>query len=173
VSATAAYRHFASHADLIREVKERCQATLAGYMDEELTRTPPADDPEVEAVRRLRALGTGYLRFAIAEPGLFRTAFCHTEAVTSLPFGEWESAAYDKLSGELDEMARLGLIHPEARPLAEMFAWATVHGMANLLVDGPLAGMPDDVREAALNRTMNAIVDGLCQRPWSREHPST
>lgn len=169
VSATAAYRHFSSHADLIHEVKERCQETLARYMDEELTREAASDNPETEAVRRLRALGLGYLRFAIAEPGLFRTAFCHTDT-GKMPFGEWESAAYDKLSAALDELAALGLIHPQARPLAEMFAWSTVHGLAALLVDGPLAGLPEEVREAALNRTMDAVVDGLAQRPWSREH---
>jgi AcrR family transcriptional regulator len=171
VSATAAYRHFAGHAELIHEVKERCQETLARYMDEELTRTAASTDPQVEAVRRLRALGLGYLRFAIAEPGLFRTAFCHTGTAQPMPFGEWESAAYDKLSAALDELSGLGLIHPQARPLAEMFAWASVHGLATLMVDGPLASLPEEVREAALDRTMDAVVDGLSQRPWSREHP--
>jgi len=169
VSATAAYRHFASHADLIHEVKERCQATLARYMDEELTRTPAEDDPKADAVRRLYGLGMGYLRFAIAEPGLFRTAFCHTDSEKDKEITAWESPAYSKLSAVLDELAELGSIHPEARPLAELFPWATVHGLANLLVDGPLGGLPADFREAALRRTLEAVIDGLTQSPLSRE----
>ncbi len=169
VSATAAYRHFASHADLIHEVKERCQGTLARYMDDELTRTPAQDDPKAEAVRRLYALGLGYLHFAIAEPGLFRTAFCHTDSEKDKEIAGWESPAYAKLSAALDELAELGLIHPEVRPLAELFPWATVHGLATLLVDGPLGVLPEEFREAALRRTMDSILDGLTQRPLSRE----
>ena len=171
VSATAAYRHFASHADLMHEVKERCQSTLAGYMDAELDRTEPSEDPAAEAVRRLRALGFGYLRFAIAEPGLFRTAFCHTDSEKEKLMEAWDSPAYARLSAALDELAELDLIAPDVRPLAEVFSWATVHGLANLLVDGPLGGIPDELREAAVERTMAAVIDGLTQRPISREHP--
>jgi AcrR family transcriptional regulator len=171
VSATAAYRHFASHADLMHEVKERCQSTLAGYMDAELTRTAPSDDPQVEAVRRFRALGLGYLRFALAEPGLFRTAFCHTDSAKEKTIEAWDSPAFARLSGALDELTELGLIPADTRPFAEVFPWATVHGLANLLVDGPLGGIPEEIREAALHRTMDAVIDGLCQRPISREHP--
>src|SRR5262249_22115975 len=71
-------RHSANQGDLIQEVKDHCQALLAESMDAELATTPATDDPETAALNRLRALGLGYLRFALAEPGLFRTAFCHT-----------------------------------------------------------------------------------------------
>jgi len=81
----------------------------------------------------------------------------------------WESPAYARLTTALDELVGLGLIHPEVRPLAEVFPWATVHGLAVLLVDGPLAELPAEFREAALARTMDAIIDGLSQRPLSRE----
>src|SRR5262249_21113232 len=81
VSATAAYRHFTNHGDLIHEVKERCQTTLAEYMDAELAAAAPlSEEPQTAAVQRLRALGIGYIRFALAEPGLFRTAFCRTDS---------------------------------------------------------------------------------------------
>jgi AcrR family transcriptional regulator len=172
VSPTAAYRHFASHGDLIHEVKERCQVTLAEYMDAELATGTPADDPEVEAVRHLRALGMGYIRFALAEPGLFRTAFWHTGMPKEMDLsGQFDAPAYAKLSAALDRLTELGLIQPEDRPLAEVFPWAVAHGLSALLVDGPLGGLPEEFRDAAVHRAMTAVIDGLCRRPWSSEHP--
>ena len=94
VSATAAYRHFAGHGDLIHEVKERCQAALAEHMRAEVDAAPPCANPRDEAVRRLRALGQGYIRFALAEPGLFRTAFCHAETPRGQSFDMIESPAF-------------------------------------------------------------------------------
>jgi len=172
VSPTAAYRHFASHGDLIHEVKERCQVTLAEYLDAEIAAGTPADDPEVEAVRHVRALGTGYIRFALAEPGLFRTAFCHTGSPKQMDAaGQFDAPAYAKLSAALDRLTELGLIDPADRPLAEVFPWALAHGLAALLVDGPLGVLPEERREAVVRRAMTAVIDGLCRRPWSAEHP--
>jgi AcrR family transcriptional regulator len=162
VSATAAYRHFANHGDLIHEVKDHCQALLAEYMDAELATNPPTDDPETAALDRLRALGIGYLRFALAEPGLFRTAFCHTDSPREKVMESFESPAYDKLSASLDELTELGLIDPARRALAEAFPWATTHGLATLLVDGPLAFLPQEVRDAVIVRTMESVIVGLC-----------
>ncbi|SRR6266516_1697555 len=172
VSATAAYRHFANHGDLIHEVKDHCQILLAGYMDTELASHPPTGDPETDALNHLRALGLGYLRFALAEPGLFRTAFCRTDSPREKLMEQFESPAYDKLTAALDELTELGVIDPARRPLAEAFPWATTHGLATLLVDGPLGYLPEELRNAVIIRTMESVIDGLCQRPWSTEHGS-
>src|SRR5262245_63287958 len=75
VSATAAYRHFTGHGELIHAVKECAQDDLADAMRAELAADTALADPKAEVVRRLRAIGTGYLHFAMAEPGLFRTSF--------------------------------------------------------------------------------------------------
>src|SRR5438477_6156040 len=50
VSATAAYRHFAGHGQLIHEVKERCQASLTEHMCAELATLPPTPDPREAAI---------------------------------------------------------------------------------------------------------------------------
>jgi AcrR family transcriptional regulator len=162
VSATAAYRHFAGHGDLIREVKERCQAALAEHMRAEVDAGEPAADPRQEAVRRLRALGRGYIGFALAEPGLFRTAFCHAESPREKGFEMFGSPAFAMLSAVLDELAALGLITPANRPYTETVAWSSAHGLAALLVDGPLTGLPDEQREAVIERTLDATVAGIC-----------
>ena len=162
VSATAAYRHFASHGDLIHEVKERCQASLAEYMRAEVDAGSPLPDPGPEAVRRLRALGRGYIRFAVAEPGLFRTAFCHAETPRGQSFDMIESPAFAMLTDVLDELMSLGLIAPEDRPYTEMVAWSSAHGLAALLVDGPLGWLPEELRDAAVKRALDATLTGIC-----------
>src|SRR4029078_7242361 len=70
VSATAAYRHFAGHGELIDAVKECAINGLADAMEMEVAGDPPLTDPVEDAIRRWRALGRGYLSFSLTEPGL-------------------------------------------------------------------------------------------------------
>lgn len=162
VSATAAYRHFAGHGDLIHAVKESAQAGLAESMQEELARGEPLPDPTAEMVRRLGALGRGYLRFALAEPGLFRTAFCRSdkghEANTA---GMLEAPAFRMLSETLDDMVAAGMLAPERRPFGEVAAWSAVHGLAMLLLDGPLAAMPESERDDLIEGVLGTVISGL------------
>ena len=172
VSATAAYRHFANHDDLIHAVKERSQADLAAAMRTELAALPVETDPGRAAIARMRAIGLGYLRFALREPGLFRTAFCRAEGpperqVAAMP----ESAAYRILTEALDDLVGCGILHPERRPLAEAAAWAAVHGLAMLILDGPLRGLPPQEREAAIGRTLDLVIDGLTGGPAAQPSP--
>ena len=68
VSHSAAYRHFTDREALLAEVSRFARDELAGEMRRRVHRTK---DPR----RRLRAVGTAYIDFALTEPGLFRTAF--------------------------------------------------------------------------------------------------
>jgi AcrR family transcriptional regulator len=170
VSATAAYRHFSGYGDLIHAVKECAQDNLAGAIRAELTSTSTLDDPEAEVLRRLRAIGTGYLRFALSEPGLFRTAFTRADK-GSAPFdaatfeeraaGMAASPAFAMLAEILDRLVEVGLLAPERRPYAEIFAWSATHGLAMLLLDGPLAALPPEVQDDVIARTIDGVVHGL------------
>src|SRR4051794_37842167 len=71
----AAYRHFASRQELLQAVRAAALSALAVAMETELARLRRRRSPAAMARARLRAIGTGYLHFAQAEPGLFRTAF--------------------------------------------------------------------------------------------------
>jgi AcrR family transcriptional regulator len=166
VSATAAYRHFAGHGELIHAVKDHAGEQLAASMRAELARTEPYPDPGDEALRRLRALGIGYLRFALAEPGLFRTAFCRADIYAGHPAGAQDgdmmaSPAYQMLSETIDALVASGLMPPQRRPYAEVFAWSAVHGLAMLLLDGPLSHLPESDREPAIERALDGVADGL------------
>jgi AcrR family transcriptional regulator len=162
VSPTAAYRHFAGHDALIDTIKHLCQTELVGRMEAELAAGTPEPDPGQEAIRRLRALGVGYLRFAREEPGLFRTAFCRSDA---RPGDQWTdmltAPGFVALTTTLDDMVSYGVLDAERRAGAEMVAWSTVHGLAMLLLDGPLGALPSDDLERIAERVHNAAIVGI------------
>src|ERR1700739_1452374 len=68
VSHSAAYRHFADREALLAEGSQYARQEAAAEMPRRVNR---AKAPR----RRLRAVGTAYIDFALTEPGLFRTAF--------------------------------------------------------------------------------------------------
>src|SRR5580698_752306 len=72
VSPNAAYRHFASQAALLDAVRSACLSKLAGAIEEEMKTIGSSRDPQVFARKSLRAVGMGYLGFAMREPGMFR-----------------------------------------------------------------------------------------------------
>ncbi|WP_194818346.1 TetR/AcrR family transcriptional regulator [Nocardia sp. XZ_19_385] len=142
VAPNAAYTHFKDREALVQAVARVALAKLATAMAAEQEALPPSGDPAASARARFRAVGSGYLRFARAEPGLFRTAFATQRDVSAV--AEPESAgptgrsAIEILSDSLDGLVDTGLLPRERRPGAEFLAWPTVHGLAYLAVDGPL-----------------------------------
>jgi len=166
VSATAAYRYFESRAELIHAVKERALAELAARMNAELDRADALPDPVADALRRLRALGRGYVNFALEEPGLFRTAFAHGDAMgeKDAEIDPMNTTPFQMLVDTLDGLVDQGVIGPDRRPLLELAAWSTVHGVADLLLNGPLRRAPAEVKEAAIERALDLVIDGLAVR---------
>lgn len=163
VSATAAYRHFADAGELLQAVKHRAQAALAERMRAETDLSSPVADPPAEALRRLGGLGLGYMRFAFEQPGLFRTAFCRSDS--SLDFSHdmamMSSPAFLMLTEILDSLVECGVMPPSRRPSFEIATWSTVHGLATLMLDGPLASCDDDERELLINVTLNMLVTAI------------
>jgi AcrR family transcriptional regulator len=165
VAPNAAYRHFADHQALLAAVRSAAQAALAVSIEAELAKLPPRDDPAGAARARLRAVGTGYLRFAQAEPGLFRTAF-------SVPPDRPDSASparsddsgmrpYKLLAAALDDLVAAGALPSKRRPGAELLAWSAVHGLAVLLIDGPLHGLDQTRAHTIAQRLLDMVERGL------------
>ena len=162
VSAAAAYRHFADHGELLQAVRQRALDALAAAMRARLDSGDPLPDPARESLRRFRALGVAYLDFALRDPGLFRTAFCRPgkpipDAGTALS----AHGPYALLGSVLDEMVDRGVLDPGRRSGAEIAVWAAVHGLATLLLDGPLASLADGDRARAISRLSDFALDGL------------
>lgn len=145
VSPNAAYRHFANQAELLDAVRSACFSHLAEAIEEEMKKCRPGRDPQLFARRILRAVGIGYLGFAMREPGMFRTAFSAPPPVGSRDpanSASMELNPFQLLSLALDRMQESGLLSRRARKDAEYLAWSTVHGLALLALEGPLNTMP-------------------------------
>ncbi|WP_299039350.1 TetR/AcrR family transcriptional regulator [uncultured Pseudokineococcus sp.] len=158
VSPNAAYRHFAGHADLLATVAEHARGAMGAAMAEGLSSVAAQDDPLALARARLRAVGRAYVEYAVAEPGLFRVAFGETPEGPPGCVGGPDPWAM--LQERLDEMDAAGGLGRRGRDGADTVAWAGVHGLAELLV-GPLAGLDERARGAAVDRLLAAVAAGL------------
>ena len=135
----AAYRHFASRDALLQAVRAAALAALAVAMEKEQARVRAQADV---ARASLRAIGVAYLRFAEKEPGLFRTAFTVAGEPETAGDPGWSGRSgmnpFQLLGAALDQMVETGALPVERRPGAEYLAWAAVHGLAMLVLEGPL-----------------------------------
>lgn len=159
VSHSAAYRHFTDREALLAEVSSFARNELAEKMRRRINRTK---DPR----RRLRAVGTAYIDFALTEPGLFRTAFTShpsTSRDTDDDRATGREDPYEVLGQVLDEAQAAGALDPRRRPGAEIATWSAVHGLAGLLLDGPLPTSPTDIkfsREHVLDLVERGLLNG-------------
>ncbi|WP_405679237.1 TetR/AcrR family transcriptional regulator [Streptomyces sp. NBC_00868] len=171
VSPNAAYRHFADRAALVHGVSQAAMARVALTMEDEIARATAdvahagdADGPAV-ARARFRAVGTGYIRFAVTEPGLFRTAFRvpadMAYATDTTAAGEGGLTPFELLGAALDGLVATGLLPAERRPGAEFLAWSAVHGLAVLMIDGPLRGVTEAQAHDAGQDLIGMIERGL------------
>lgn len=168
VSPNAAYRHFASLPDLIDEVARDSRRRLAEAMAAELDRLEPTADPRADATGRLTAVGRGYIRYALAEPGLFATAFptggkSGADHDEQDPAEEKRRGSFSILREALAGLDAAGIL-AEPMETAAFNAWAGVHGLALLLL-GPYAGLPEEARESAIADGVAFVVRGLTTAP--------
>lgn len=168
VAPNAAYRHFANHQALLEAVRAAALAELARAIQAELAVAERVREPKRRARAALRGVGLGYLRFARSEPGLFRTAFAarpfdvnERDASDGAARGTGGMDPFELLGHALDQMAEADLISPTQRRGAEWIAWSAVHGMAMLMLDGPLRGIDDETCAALAERLVRTIDRGL------------
>jgi AcrR family transcriptional regulator len=147
VSEAAPYWHFADREALLAAVAERGFEEMAKGMMEIWSR-------KAEPAERFRALGIGYVRFALAHPSYLRVMF--GSEVPDKAEHPALAAAGDRtftlLVRAIEECQAVGQVRAgDPRALA-VAAWSFVHGLAALLVDGKLkahaATAPDAERLA-------------------------
>jgi AcrR family transcriptional regulator len=167
VSRTAAYRHFANYDELVGAVKRRALTELGETIQKKLESLRSTRDAAQDARRRLVAVGECYLEFAFRESGLFRVAFGHRGHAVSDdndPSSDTTSRPFDMLARALDELVEVGLLSSEDRTDAEIPAWAAVHGLAMLCLDGPLSDVSERARQQFVKRTLKTVLFGLIRR---------
>ena len=132
VSHSAPYRHFADRDRLLAALAEEGFAMLG----------------EALARRPRREMGEAYVEFALAHPQRFRLMFGARFAVHG------RERAYEAL---IESFVDLGA---HARHAAAA-AWALVHGLAQLLLDGHFAG---EERSAFVRDVLNSVRLGAPRR---------
>jgi AcrR family transcriptional regulator len=161
----AAYRHFASRQDLLRGVRAAALSALAVAMEKEVAALAPSERPADVARQSLRAVGTAYLQFAQREIGLFRTAFASLEdaptAADPAMAGESGLNPFQLLGAALDRMVEAKVLPAARRPGAEYLAWSAVHGLAILVIDGPLRRSPPVQIDELGRRLLDMVEKGL------------
>ncbi len=157
----APLRHFPSLATLLsavaalgfRELFDSVAAAVAGA------------PRRATALERLAAAGRGYVGFALGSPGVFALMF-HPERVdaTSADYREAGARAFGQLC-ELVAAAQASGFHPDV-PTVHLAAvvWASVHGLAQLWLQGALQGAGDRELDPTL-RVMHDVLLGVRPAP--------
>jgi AcrR family transcriptional regulator len=136
VSHQTPYHHFGDHTGILRAIADEGFASLRDHMQEAV------DAAGADPRARLEASGIAYVQFAAAHPGHFRVMF-QQQLVGGLqdddcpPQGRLVPEMVRGLAAAMPPEGGAG--HMDADTLA-LLCWATVHGLANLLVEG---GLPD------------------------------
>ena len=169
VTANAAYRHFDGLPDLVDAVRRAGFEALSASMLTELAELVPTGEAATDAVYRVRAIGRGYIHFALAEPGLFALAFSqHKEVSHKYALADSPDSSWNLLNAALDGLVEVGMLAPADRAAAVTTEWAIVHGLSVLLL-GPMAGTSVAARDQIIDTTLGLVMRGLAIRPGPPE----
>ena len=132
VSPSAAYRHFADREALLAQLAQigfkRLRDSMAGAAAAAARRQPKT---------AVRAIGSAYVRFAVAEPELYRLMF-GAQRVDKSKYPELGAAAaqaYDTLRTAVMRMAPHAAVGSQELERLTLRCWAMVHGLASLRID--------------------------------------
>jgi AcrR family transcriptional regulator len=133
VSEAAPYWHFRSKQALLAAVATQGFHELGATMAEVRSRVK---DPR----RRLQELGVAYVRFALSHPSHLRIMFgAEVGDKTAHPTLEAAAAhAFGLLVTSIAEAQRAGQVRTGNPEDLAVSAWALVHGLSALLIDGQL-----------------------------------
>src|SRR5262245_11839938 len=137
VSHNAPYHHFKDRGSLLAALAEEGFAQLAAEMAAARAAAP-------DARARLEACGLAYVRFALRSAARFKVMF---RPELTAPSQEGDAGAVARASmGPLDTLiaavvdAQQAGLAPAGDPMPLVLTcWSTVHGLASLWLDGPLA----------------------------------
>lgn len=152
VSPNAAYRHFADREALLQAVATAIQHRMTARMQTSARRRGPTE--------LLRAVGIGYIKFALDEPGWFAVAFFGADRADATA----NAPPYLALVAALDAMVEARALSPKGRDGAEWPCWSAVHGFAELVLHGPLRDASRRQVESLARRTVDDIIAGVARR---------
>lgn len=132
VSATAVYRHFPDKGALMSALAQAGLARLAAAQHQ-------ASDAVGGGAEGFGATGRAYVRFALANPALFRLIFSSPgppDLLQRRPEDSADAIAFLKANAAASLQPGAGSAAVEA---AALRAWSLAHGLSMLMLDGKLA----------------------------------
>jgi|SRR5579859_3487876 len=163
VTHAAPYHHFADKAALLAALVE------AGFEDLAMALRAAGQAPGTN-LERFANVGVAYVRFAADHPATFRLLFrpelrSGVEPGGQAAVGEAGQAAFGVLLDAVRACLASGEVAGDAQTLA-LSAWCLVHGLATLLLDGPLREHfdPTEQTELVARRVTAVLASGLIPR---------
>lgn len=172
VSRTAAYRHFPDKTALLKAVAEDTFNRMRVYINQ---KSASMKDP----LDRFEAISYAYLEFAAKNSARYRQMFSR-EVVSEPGVPELKDAAWKAFSefiNVIETCQKKGVFKPNDPVELANVAWATVHGLSLLLIDGQIRTREDGTSLHALlmngnsepsqnvlqitNATINMLVKGF------------
>jgi AcrR family transcriptional regulator len=161
VSHNAPYHHFPDKRALVAGLAEESYEQLRAQL---LAATAGTRD----ALEALRAIGLAYVRFAVRHPSRFRVM--NRPELRSPGRVTPVEAAGERTERPVHDAIAAGqaaglLVGGDVEAIA-LTAWAAVHGLATLVVDGPLRHRFRSLRaaEGAATQVIDGLLNGLRKR---------
>lgn len=131
VSPSSAFRHYSDKRDLLTAFATRALLQLSAELSSANQNASQNNDDA------LLAVGLAYITFAIDKPAFFRAMWNEETLYTN---NERYVAAADELGSHLKGGFADAIVDtdPDSLSAEELIAWSSVHGLANLFVDGPI-----------------------------------
>jgi AcrR family transcriptional regulator len=171
VSHGAPQRHFPTLASLLAAVSAQGFRELHASVDAAVS----AAGPRATSAARLRAAASGYVRFALASPGVFGLMFRPERFdTTDADFAQAGATAFDQLVDLAAAVQRDGLRPDVDATQLAAACWASVHGLAQLWIQGSLQGATHDGArlDALLDLTQDLLLDGISASRSKKPQPT-
>lgn len=156
VSRMAPYRHFADKADLLAAVAEEGFRALKAELDR-------AAEAEADPVQRLQAIGVAYVDYAVRHAAHYRVMFGstmsdgHSDSALAQVAGE----TFAVLVHTLVACQQSGQVRTAEPTQQAQIAWAAVHGLSMLAIDGQLSIAKCSSIQALAIETTQTLITGL------------
>ena len=157
VSQAAPYRHFPDRRALMAAVASEGFEQLHQAMGQAMS--------EGGGRQGFKGIAIAYVRFARANPALYRVMFGAEVANTSdLPeLASTSRAALGFVQGGLEQLQAAGLVRQGDAAVMAVALWASLHGVAALILDGQAETVTDI--DTLVEAVTTLVMFGLAPRP--------